>query len=275
MPVYRGGKPPITYGTFYSGGGYLPGVIALARSLKGVSSCVPLTVFADKGLGADQRALLERNGISVSVLDEVTVPDSVKRLNDVGGFSHWNRSFLKLRIFSQTDWSKIVLLDADMMVVRNIDALFDLPHMSAVVAGQGCHPDWIDLNSGLMVIEPEEGETDRMLDLLGGLREEELAEYAGIGDQDVVQLAYPDWSGERRLHLPETYNLFSDCLARYLKLGIVDEESVRVVHFECSPKPWSYGWKDWARIFRRALRWGSTAEVSALRRYRSLYAGFF
>ena len=76
-----------------------------------------------------------------------------------------------------------------MMVVRNIDALFDLPHMSAVVAGQGCHPDWIDLNSGLMVIEPEEGETDRMLDLLGGLREEELAEYAGIGDQDVVQLA--------------------------------------------------------------------------------------
>ena len=85
MPVYRGGKPPITYGTFYSGGGYLPGVIALARSLKGVSSCVPLTVFADKGLGADQRALLERNGISVSVLDEVTVPDSVKRLNDVAG----------------------------------------------------------------------------------------------------------------------------------------------------------------------------------------------
>ena len=252
-----------------NGDNYLPGVVALEASLRQVGSKAPLTVFSEReGLSERALGLLRTRDVEVVPLPEVVVPSRVQAMNEAGGFAHWNRTFSKLWIFSQTRWEKIVLLDSDMMVVRNIDTLFDHPHMSAVAAGQCVHPDWIDLNSGLMVIEPQEGLTARMLHMLLQLDDATLSRYRGLGDQDIVQMMYPDWPEMSELHLDEGYNMFSDALLDYLAQGYAIEE-VKVVHFEMNPKPWDYRLVQWLRVFARALQHRSFEEVKLLRKYRS------
>ena len=76
--------------------------------------------------------------------------------------NHWYRAFGKISIFNLETFNKIVYLDSDMQVVQNIDELFDKPHMSAVRAGEDL--DW--LNSGIMVIEPNSTEFNKLLEIV-------------------------------------------------------------------------------------------------------------
>ena len=260
-----------TFATFLNGGGceYLPGVVALARSLRQTGAKAPLTVFSDDALNERAAKTLRMLDVEVVLLPKVEVPSGVLAMNEASGFSHWNRTFSKLQVFSQTRWDKIVLLDSDMMVVRNIDELFERSHMSAVVAGRCVHPDWIDLNSGLVVIEPEEGLTSKMLEVLRRLDDVTLSEYRALGDQDVVQRMYPDWPEMSKLHLDEGFNMFSDALLDYLAQGH-KLEKVKVIHFEMNPKPWDYTAAQWLRVYARALRHRSFEEARLLHKYRSL-----
>lgn len=260
-----------TYGTFLIGGGYLPGVVALARSLRSAGSAFPLTVFAVNVPASALRGVADL-GLDVVHIPRLDPPDAIVRKNKAAGFARWNATFTKLRALGQTQFDKLVLLDADMMVVRNIDELFSMPHMSAVVAGQGMHPEWVDLNSGLVVIEPSEHALGSAMDLLYSLDDEALAGLRAIGDQDILKMLAPGWALDEGLHLSERYNLFQECLAPYARTGYLDPAEAAAIHFELSPKPWSYGRREWIGVWRRALRNGSMAEVRALRRYERLVA---
>ena len=59
-------------------------------------------------------------------------------------------TFTKLKVWTLTQYKKCVFLDADTLVVQNVDELFDRPELSAA-------PDigWPDIfNSGVFVFEP-------------------------------------------------------------------------------------------------------------------------
>ena len=78
--------------------------------------------------------------------------------NDKGIFSHWTNTFDKLLIFELIQFDKLVYLDSDMYIRKNIDELFERENMSAVIdrrIGPIISEDWIKLTSGLMVIEPK------------------------------------------------------------------------------------------------------------------------
>lgn len=259
------------YATFYTGGrGYLKGVLALARSLQRSGCSYPLVVFVTSDVGKSERALIESAGSFVKQVEGVRVPEPVRRLNDVGGFSHWNTSFTKLRVLSEVEFEKIVLLDSDMLIVRNIDRLFDRPHLSACVAGRAANPSWRDLNSGCLVIEPEEGLCERVVRTLDSLDGEILAGYQGIGDQDLLHLAFPDWPDMDELHLSEEYNLLSDNAARYAREGVLAGGFAAIVHFAFKPKPWNMDIRGWLAVAKRALRWRNLSEIRYLRSYREL-----
>lgn len=63
-------------------------------------------------------------------------PPLVCDLNVSAGRPRWNQSFAKLAVLGMTQFDTVVMLDADMMVVDNIDDLFDAPAMSAVAAAR-------------------------------------------------------------------------------------------------------------------------------------------
>ena len=62
--------------------------------------------------------------------------------------------FDKLYVFDLVEYDKVVYLDNDTYVLKNIDELFNYPHMSSVIDDNGCVLPWKENGPGLMVIEP-------------------------------------------------------------------------------------------------------------------------
>ena len=123
------------YATFYTGGaGYLRGVLALARSLQRSGCSHQLVVFVTPNVGGRERSIIESEDSLIRQVEGIEAPEAVRRLNHARGFDHSNTSLSKLRILSATEFEKIILLDSDMLIVRNIDCLFDRPHLSACAA---------------------------------------------------------------------------------------------------------------------------------------------
>ena len=109
--------------TLLSNDSYLKGVIALKRALQAVSSKYPL--FCVLSISVDEycQNLLEEQGVSCIRLNQSSV-DFPDQAGDY--FSHWSYTFDKLQIWGLMQFEKIVFLDSDMLILRNIDELFDV-----------------------------------------------------------------------------------------------------------------------------------------------------
>ena len=239
----------------------------MKRSLDDVCSRYPLTALT---FGCSEKTLsaIVDAGIDCLQAELPFTPPLVCDLNVSAGRPRWNQSFAKLAVLGMTQFDTVVMLDADMMVVDNIDDLFDAPAMSAVAAARGKNPDWVDLNSGLMVIKPSAELYRAAESILGGLDEKTLAHYKqGIGGQDILQILLEGWSAKDEPHLSERYNLFQDCIAYYDARGFLPFSTAVVVHFELAPKPWAYGAAEWLKVIRRAVHYPSLSEIKAIRKY--------
>jgi len=231
--------------TLISTRGYLPGVIALGRSLRASGTRRPLVVAVAAGIGAAVESALKREGLQTVRLPPAIRPAGLKQ----SGSHHWSNTFDKLHLFGLTQFRKLVYLDSDMMVLSRIDELFDWPHMAAVAAGRFVHPDWVRLNSGLMVIEPRAGLPGEIVATLPtALREASQDGDRIVGDQDLINAYYPEWPASR-LQLDEGYNMLHPLVDHYIASGryTLDAHAVdpgrsrliKVIHFIGSAKPWS------------------------------------
>ena len=238
-------EPVEPYITLISTPDYLPGVIALGRSLRASGTDRPLVVAVAAGVGAEVESVLEREG-----LETVRLPKAIRLAGlKQSDAHHWSNTFDKLHLFALTQYRKLVYLDSDMMVLSRIDELFDWPHMSAVAAGQLVYPDWVRLNSGLMVIEPREGLAEEIVATLpNALREAAHGGSRIVGDQDLINAYYPEWPASR-LQLDQGYNMLHPLVDQYVASGryTLDAHAfesgrarlIKVIHFIGSAKPWS------------------------------------
>jgi len=237
------------YITLLSTVSYLPGVIVLHDSVKHTNTPHPFWVAISSNIPHEVDESLKARGMHVLRLPtSIKIPHSFKR--DSG---HWGNTFDKLQIFGLTNFTKLVYLDSDMLVLRNIDKLFEKSHLSAVAAGQSEHADWTRLNSGVMVIEPEYQLPEKMVDVLDcAIKDVTALGSNRIGDQDIVNAYYPDWPDNKNLHLDEGYNIFVSSLDVYINKHdyfiSVDEQknskNIYILHFVGSKKPWM----QWARL---------------------------
>ncbi len=234
------------YITVLSNDLYYPGVKGLFVSLKKTNPRFPFYVLLGKSVSAKVRNdLLAIKGINLIDADSIRVVDAIKRNNEATFNPRWNFTFDKLLIFEQTQFDKLVFLDADMLVLQNLDHLFEKPDMSAVCAGVSYpgNERWEGLNSGIMVVVPKIGFVDELMKLVPKV----LSEKVSFGDQDLLQQYYKDWSGKKELDLGEKYNVFSDYLEYYItnfgygfSQSVKDEKSIAVIHFAGEKKPWIY-----------------------------------
>lgn len=130
-----------------------------------------------------------------------------------------------------------------MLITSNIDFLFEFPDFSACQAGHFLNPDWVRLNSGLMVIEPDAKTFEGLMTQLPMTLRKYAVAGKNIGDQDVINDFVPDWSERKELHLPEGLNMFFKHLTLSKAAGFsFDSEDVDkrifVVHFIGAVKPW-------------------------------------
>jgi len=221
--------------TFVKTDDYVPGILALKRSLDIFTGEHPFVIMTTNLLSARAKATLQKAGCQTRQVSEIDHPLIPK--DRAVAFNHYT----KLRVYEMTEYEKIVFLDADMIVTSDISPLFDAPHMSAVVAGGLIpHFGWTQLNGGLMVIEPSEELFARMYAAVPHLPSEDGT------DQGFLHSFYPDWPQEKHLHLSHAYNVPVSCLDAYCEdhgfaFSYSDqllETNISVLHYWGPVKPW-------------------------------------
>ncbi|KAK2496797.1 hypothetical protein MC885_014614 [Smutsia gigantea] len=137
----------------------------------------------------------------------------------------------KLHCWTLTHYSKCVFLDADTLVLANIDELFDRGEFSAAP-----DPGWPDcFNSGVFVFQPS-------LETHGLLLQHATDHGSFDGaDQGLLNSFFSSWStSDIHKHLPFIYNLSSNTAYTYSPAFKQFGSSAKVVHFLGSMKPWNY-----------------------------------
>lgn len=209
------------------GDGYAPGVEVLGRSLRASGTLAEMVLLVTADVSRSARRRLARAGWTLRDIEVVKNPvPSRQQL-----FPRFDKVFTKLRAWELEEFEKVVLLDADMVVMRNLDSLFERPELAA--APDFLRPD--RFNSGLMVLEPSR---DKLAGMLGSLSES--ATYDG-GDQGFLNTYFGDWyTGDPARRLPTWYNLPSfiyQFMRAHPSLRVEVEREVRVIHYTVQ-KPW-------------------------------------
>lgn len=105
----------------------------LHRTLR-VLSTYPLLVLATAALGDEYVALLERQGLRVVRIE----PLQPGVANEVA-FERFADTWTKLAVFGVEGYERLILIDADTIMLRGMDELFDLELApDAVAASPAC-----------------------------------------------------------------------------------------------------------------------------------------
>ena len=213
--------------TLCGGDAYVPGIEALGHSLIQTGTEFPLVVMVTPEVPAPARQRLLAHGFIIRDIAPIANPRPDRELL----YPRFALTYSKLRAFDLTEYDKIVLLDADTVVLRNVDELFERPAIAA--ASDFFMPD--RFNSGVMVIKPDH---ELFAKLLGALAE--APTYDG-GDQGFLNSYWPDWWSMPVEHrLPAAYNIhhfifqFMSAHPDFGKQFIAD---TRIVHYTLQ-KPW-------------------------------------
>ncbi|PSC72665.1 glycosyl transferase isoform B [Micractinium conductrix] len=230
------------YVTLLTKDGYLPGVQALARSLRLVGGRYPMIVMYTKGVGQSALGALRDEGLHLQFTEQFEAEGVDHREYKRSLYLEcWN----KLRMWEMVEYDRLIYLDADMILLRSIDHLFELPHGFYAVGdcyggrdeeeerNSCCHfrpdetPDYF--NAGFYVMSPSLAELAEMKRAL----EEGRCPVRFFAEQDFLN-AY--FKGRWR-HLPWAYNGQKRIKYHHPDLWSMDE--LFVIHY-VDEKPWSH-----------------------------------
>ncbi|KAL5701807.1 hypothetical protein ACHQM5_027105 [Ranunculus cassubicifolius] len=134
--------PRVAYATvLHSSEDYVCGAIALARSLLQTNTTKDLILLADTSISTKSRQALNEAGWKIKHINRIRSPHAEK-----DSYNEWNYS--KLRLWQLTEYDKIIFIDSDLIVIKNIDDFFLSPQLSASSNAK------VLFNSGVMLIEP-------------------------------------------------------------------------------------------------------------------------
>ncbi|MCQ2975615.1 MAG: hypothetical protein MJ211_12510 [Bacteroidales bacterium] len=233
---------------------YIPGLKALKRSLLKVKSKYKLCILLKSGAYELKNLLKENN-----VLDDycfLVYSEDINNINNLTEkmpFHRWNETFFKLRVCDLVQFEKIVLLDSDMLIMKNIDSLFDSPSFSAVQADSICKSSYLALNSGLMVLEPSKELYNKLVELIEPSFNKKIKMGEFCGDQDIFRDYDLEWQNKKHLILPLTYNVYFSYLNNLKKNFNYKFSEIFVIHFIGKIKPWELTFKKKTHSFIKML----------------------
>ncbi|KAL5061156.1 hypothetical protein RYX36_032760 [Vicia faba] len=231
------------YVTLLYGDEFLLGVRVLGKSIRNTRSNQDMVVLVSDGVSDFAKNLLLADGWIIEQITLLANPNRVRPKRFWGVYT-------KLKIFNMTHYKKVVYLDADTIVVKNIDDLFKCRKFCANLK----HSE--RLNSGVMVVEPSETVFNDMVNKI-----KTTASYTG-GDQGFLNSYFsgfpnarvfdPNLSPEvlKSRPVPEMERLstlYNADVGLYMLANkwMVDEKELRVIHYTLGPlKPWDW-WTSW------------------------------
>ena len=226
-----------SYLTLVTNPDYALGALALARSLTMCNSQWPLTVLAVRDV--DGLEALEAAGCEVRFVEPLPVSEGFRRRHSrkaqhaAAPFTKGNKpqfhdpldNFAKLRLWELEQFEKIIFLDADTLVLRNMDRLFGYPEFAAAPNLYESLADFDRLNSGVFVAQPLLRTYEAMLERL-----EEPGAFWRRTDQTFLEAYFPEWHG-----LPYIYNTLQYVWFNLPELW--DWQRIYLIHYQYE-KPW-------------------------------------
>ncbi|KAI5587334.1 hypothetical protein POPTR_005G033500v4 [Populus trichocarpa] len=204
----------VAYATvLHSSEAYVCGAIALAQSIIQNNSTNDLVLLHDSSLSQKSLQGLRDAGWKTKQIQPIRSPFARKN-----SYNEWNYS--KLRLWQLTDYDKVIFIDADLIILKNIDKFFAYPQLSAAPN------DKVLFNSGIMVIEPS---TCLFEDMMSKSRR--LMSYNG-GDQGFLNEVFTWWH-----RLPGKLNYLKIC-KRQDNPNHEMEKGTYTIHF-LGLKPWA------------------------------------
>ena len=227
------------YVTLVTNADYASAATALVRSLMLTRTDADIVVMHTGGVEQAELVPLAALGarlLPVELLDtspEFNARHARAKLHADAPFTKGNKpsfhtpldNFAKLRLWQMEQYESIVFLDADTIVVRNIDKLFAYPEFCAAPNVYESVADFHRLNSGVFTARPSRATFDAMM-----ARLDEADRFWRRTDQTFLETFFPDWHG-----LPVTYNMLQ--YVWFNLPGLWDWRSVHVVHYQYE-KPW-------------------------------------
>nr|AIL52751.1 putative glucuronosyltransferase PGSIP6-like protein [Dendrobium officinale] len=231
------------YVTLLYGDELVLGARVLGKSIRDTGSSKDMVVLVSDGVSDYAKMLLQADGWKVELISLLTNPNQVRPKRFWGVYT-------KLKIFNMTMYKKVVYLDADTIVVKNIEDLFQCRRFCANLK----HSE--RLNSGVMVVEPSDSLFKDMMSKVNS-----LPSYTG-GDQGFLNSFYGEFANAHLFepNLPEDVRksrpvpemerlstLYNADVGLYMLANkwMVDERELKVIHYALGPiKPWDW-WAAW------------------------------
>ncbi|XP_072263997.1 glycogenin-1 isoform X1 [Pyxicephalus adspersus] len=208
---------------------YVKGALVLGSSLRKNNTTRKLCALITPQVSESMRKVLSKVYDDVRVVDVLDSEDSahlaLMERPELG------ITLTKLHCWTLIQYTKCVFMDADTMVLTNVDDLFEREELSAAP-----DPGWPDcFNSGVFVYQPSIETYNQLMQLA-----KEHGSFDG-GDQGLLNTFFNTWATKDiHKHLPFLYNLSSVSIYSYLPAFKAFGANAKVVHFLGKVKPWNY-----------------------------------
>lgn len=211
---------------------YLPGALVLAKALRETNTTKQLAVLIGPEVSSQAKIRLGQVFDHVIPTQTISITQADAPQFKLLGRPNLDRTYTKVNLWLQTQFSKVVFLDADTLPLKNIDSLFDTIGSDKKPAIAAC-PDigWPDIfNSGVLVTSPNK----QTFETLAGRARAGLS-FDG-GDQGLLnQFFENNWK-----RLPFIYNVTPSASYQYTPAYQHYRDQVAIIHFIGEEKPWSY-----------------------------------
>ncbi|MEM6461679.1 MAG: glycosyltransferase [Pseudomonadota bacterium] len=225
--------------TLVTNADYALGALALVRSLVLTGTEADIVVLQTGGVSQSALAAVETLGARLMRAELLPTSDRFNerharaRLHAEAPFPKGRKpafhtpldNFVKLRLWQLEEYERCVFIDADAIVLRNIDRLFAYPEFSAAPNVYESLADFHRLNSGVFVAKPS---AKTFSDMLPDLDRPDM--FWRRTDQTFLQSYFPQWHG-----LPVYFNML-----QYVWFNMPELwhwPSVHVIHYQYE-KPW-------------------------------------
>jgi alpha-N-acetylglucosamine transferase len=226
------------YVTLVTNADFALGAGALLRSLALTNTTADRVVLHTGGVPAEALARLAALGARLVAVDHLPLSAAFNAAHakqeihsrnpftkgEKPGFHTPLDNFCKLRLW-QLPYERVVFLDADTLVIRNIDSLFDYPEFCAAPNVYESLGDFHRLNSGVFTARPSQARFEAML-----ARLDAPGAFWKRTDQSFLESYFPDWHG-----LPVTMNMLQ--YVWFNLPALWHWPSVKVIHYQYE-KPW-------------------------------------
>ena len=228
-------------------GGFLLGARVLAQSLKETGTKKDMIALCTESVTQATKDIMIADGWKIKSIGNIHNPYEGQSFRG----DYFSGIFSKLYIWNMTEYERIIYLDADVLVLENIDHMFDCGTFCATYR----HSDLF--NAGIIVVQPNSTIFSDMMKKIPHVTSYDDGDqgFLNIYFRSLIYSPYFNWSdptrNRRPMRMPTELN--ADIAIYYISNCWSIKGDVKIIHYTMGPiKPWIW-WTD--RLFHLNSQW--------------------